>query len=196
MRRDADGERRRTRVMHAVTLEAPRPLGVSSPSFASVAEELLDDVYGYLLYLTKNWAVAEDLTSETFEAALRKWRRFDPSRGTPRAWLLAIARSTALDWFRADSRRRRREERSYAAEPSRDDAESFGERLGVSPALEEALLSLSAGEREVVFLRVVLDLEGEATARLLGITTTAVSTRLSRALTKLEERMSGHDLVA
>jgi RNA polymerase sigma-70 factor (ECF subfamily) len=164
-----------------------------APTFAAIAEEFLDDVYGYLLYFTKNWAVAEDLTGETFEAALRKWRRFDPERGTPRAWLLAIARTTALDWFRADARRRKREERAESSE--RRDAEStFAE--GLSPELQESLLALSAGEREVVALRIVLDLDGDETARLLGISTTAVSTRLSRALSKLEERMRDHDLVA
>ncbi len=150
-----------------MTFDAPRPLDAPTPSFAAVAEELLDDVYGYLLYLTKNWAVAEDLTGETFEAAFKKWRRFDPRRGQPRAWLLAIARSTALDWFRADARRRKREERAEATEPSRRDARSFGE--GLSPELEEGLLALTAGEREVVALRIVLDLDGEATARLLGV---------------------------
>ena len=103
--------------MHTVTLDAPRAAQATKPTFATVAEELLDDVFGYLLYLTKNRAVAEDLTSETFEAALRKWRRFDANRGTPRAWLLSIARTTALDWFRADARRRRREERAEAAFP-------------------------------------------------------------------------------
>ena len=179
--------------MHAVTLDAPRSAETTAPSFAAVAEELLDDVYGYLLYLTKNWAVAEDLTGETFEAAFKKWRRFDPRRGTPRAWLLAIARTTALDWFRADSRRRRREERADAAEPRRDNESAFGE--GLSPALEEGLRALTAGEREVVALRVVLDLDSEETARLLGITPTAVSTRLGRALAKLEERMREHDVV-
>ena len=178
-----------------MTLDTPRPVDAATPSFAAVAEELLDDVYGYLLYLTKNWAVAEDLTSETFEAAFRKWRRFDARRGTPRAWLLAIARTTALDWFRSDARRRRREERAEAAAPSpRATDESFGE--GLSPALEESLRALSAGEREVVVLRVVLDLDGEETARVLGISATAVSTRLQRALTKLEERMRDHDVVA
>ena len=156
--------------MHAVTLDAPRSVEAAAPSFATVAEELLDDVYGYLLYLTKNWAVAEDLTSETFEVAFKKWRRFDPRRGTPRAWLLAIARTTALDWFRADTRRQQREERADAANPRRD-GEGFGE--GLSPALEEGLRALTAGEREVVALRVVLDLDGEETALLLGITPTA-----------------------
>ena len=192
--RDANGAQRRTGVVHAVTIDAPRQIQATTPSFAAVSEELLDDVYGYLLYLTKNWAVAEDLTGETFEAAFKKWRRFDPSRGTPRAWLLAIARSTALDWFRADARRRKREERAEAADPRVPDAGSFGE--GLSPELAESLLALSAGEREVVALRIVLDLDGEETARLLGVTSTAVSTRLSRALSKLEERMRDHDAVA
>jgi len=176
-----------------VTFETSRPASAAVPTFAAVAEELLDDVYGYLLYLTKNWAVAEDLTSETFEAALKKWRRFDPARGTPRAWILAIARSTALDWFRSDARRRKREERAEAAERRAEDS-TFGE--SISPELQECLQALSAGEREVVALRIVLDLDGEETARLLGITTTAVSTRLSRALLKLEERMRAHDIVA
>ena len=176
-----------------MTLDAPRPLDSTTSSFATVAEELLDDVYGYLLYLTKNWAVAEDLTGETFEAAFKKWRRFDPGRGTPRAWLLAIARSTALDWFRADARRRKREERAGAMERS-GELTTFGE--GFSAELAASLQWLSAGEREVLALRVVLDLDGEETARLLGISVTAVSTRLSRALSKLEERMRDHDVVA
>jgi len=178
--------------MHAVTLDAPRRASAASPSFAAVAEELLDDVYGYLLYLTKNWALAEDLTGETFETALRRWRKFDPRRGTPRAWLLAIARSTALDWFRADARRRRREERAEAGDPRAVDEPTFGE--GFSPELEEGLRLLTAGEREVIALRVVLELDGEATARLLDISETAVSTRLHRALGKLEERMRQDDV--
>jgi RNA polymerase sigma-70 factor (ECF subfamily) len=183
--------RRRSSDVHAVTL--PAPSRTAAPTFASVAESCLDDVFGYLLYLTRNRAVAEDLTGETFETALRRWRRFDARRGSPRAWLLAIARSTALDWFRADSRRKRREERASANEPQDSVHEVFE---GFSPALEAGLRELSAGEREVVALRVVLELDGEETARLLGISPTAVSTRLHRALAKLEERMREHDVVA
>jgi RNA polymerase sigma-70 factor (ECF subfamily) len=177
-----------------VTLDTPRRANTAAPSFAAVAEELLDDVYGYLLYLTKNWALAEDLTNQTFESAFRRWRRFDPHRGTPRAWLLAIARTTALDWFRAEARRLRREERAGAGDLREEREQALGE--GFSPALEEGLRSLTAGEREVIALRIVLELDGEETARLLGITPTAVSTRLHRALGKLEERMRDHDVVA
>ena len=63
---------------------------------------------------------------------------------------------------------------------------------GLSPELEAALASLSAGEREVIALRILLELDGDEAARVLGISPTAVSTRLSRALTKLEERMTVH----
>ncbi len=66
--------------------------------------------------------------------------------------------------------------------------ERFGE--GLSPVLETALAALSAGEREVLALRIVLELDGDATARVLGISATAVSTRLSRALKRLEEKVN------
>ena len=128
-----------------MTVDAPRPRESSIPSFASVAEACLDDVFGYLLYLTKNRALAEDLTGETFERALRRWRRFDPRRGSPQTWLLAIARSTALDWFRADARRRRREERAAVVEPHGTHQEPLGE--GFSPTLEAALRGARPGAR-------------------------------------------------
>jgi RNA polymerase sigma-70 factor, ECF subfamily len=163
---------------HPVAVRAPRNL-------AEAAEAHLDDVLGYLLYLTRDRETAEDLTSATFEKALRLWARFDARRGTARTWLLGIARTTALDWFRAETRRRKREQ--AAALPERVD-EAFAE--GLSPALEAALAALSAGEREVLALRVVLELDGDATARVLGISPTAVSTRLSRALKRLEERVN------
>ena len=161
-----------------LTMRAPRTL-------AEAAEEHLDDVYGYLLYLTRDRETAEDLAGSTFEKAVRLWSRFDPHRGSARTWLLGIARTTALDWFRSESRRRRREE--AAALPERVE-EAFVE--GLSPELETALATLSAGEREVLALRIVLELDGEATARVLGISPTAVSTRLSRALKRLEERVN------
>ena len=155
--------------------------------FATVCEENLDGVFGYLLYLTGNRTVAEDLAAETFERALRRFRRYDPRRGTARAWLLTLARSTALDHFRSEQRRRRREGTFALLESDVDEGDVFGH--GFSPPLEAALQSLSAGEREVVALRVLLDLEGETAARLLGISPTACSTRLHRALQKLEERV-------
>jgi RNA polymerase sigma-70 factor (ECF subfamily) len=171
------------RAVNAVTTSWPG-LRVDRPSFSAVAESELDAVHRYLLFLTGNRAVAEDLTGETFEKAFRSWRRFDPYRGTARVWLCRIARSTALDHFRSEERRRRREER-YARDAMESEDSDFG-----SGVLEAALTRLSPAEREVVALRVLLELDGPTTARLLGISATACSTRLSRALQRLEEMMS------
>jgi RNA polymerase sigma factor (sigma-70 family) len=160
----------------------------SAEDFAEAARRHLDDVHAFLVYLTGDRAVAEDLTAETFARALERWHRFDPRRGGARTWLCQLARSAALDHFRAEDRRRRREGR-YAVAELRESAEPvFGE--GLSPALERALAQLSAAEREVVALRIVLELDGEGAARVLGISTTACSTRLSRALAKLEKEVS------
>jgi RNA polymerase sigma-70 factor (ECF subfamily) len=153
------------------------------------AERHLDDVYGYLAYLTGDRSLAEDLAAETFERATRLWHRFDESRGSARTWLCQLARTVALDHFRSERRRTRREQ-VYARGLAAAEEGRFAE--GLSPALEAALGRLSAGEREAIALRVVLDLDGETAARVLGISVTACSTRLSRALAKLEKELEAH----
>ena len=153
-------------------------------TFSQAAESHLDDVYGYLSWFTGDRDAADELTGETFERALRLWHRFDPQRGSARTWLCQVARTVALDHFRSEKRRVRREE--LAASPERVDVR-FAE--GLSPDLDAALGALSAGEREVVALRVVLDLDAGTAARVLGISPTNCTTRLNRALKKLEEAL-------
>jgi RNA polymerase sigma factor (sigma-70 family) len=154
-------------------------------TFAQAAEEHLDDVYGYLAWFTGDRDAADDLAGETFERALRLWHRFDPQRGSARTWLFQVARTTALDHFRSERRRTRREQ--LASVPERYE-ERFAEGLAVD--LQAALGALSAGEREVVALRVVLDLDASSASRILGISPTNVTTRLNRALKKLEEALN------
>src|SRR5262245_28155059 len=154
-------------------------------SFAQAAEKHLDDVYGYLAWFTGDRFAAEDLAGETFERALRLWHRFDERRGSARTWLCQVARTVALDHFRSERRRLHREE--LAARP-----EGYEEPLveGLSPELESAMRGLTAGEREVIALRIVLDLDAATAASVLGISPTNCTTRLNRALTKLEEAMN------
>ena len=156
--------------------------------FAQAAREHLSAVHAYVAYLVGNRSVAEDLTATAFEKALRNWSRFDPKRASARTWLCAIARGVALDHFSAEDRRRRRED-AYALRQEFEIAEPwFGD--GLSPELESALATLSAGEREVIALRVLLEMEAETAAHLLGISRSACSMRLSRALEKLSERVA------
>src|SRR5436305_15148952 len=153
-------------------------------TFEQAAERHLDDVYGYLAWFTGDRFVAEDLAGETFERALRLWHRYDPARGSARTWLCQVARTVALDHFRSERRRTRREQ--LAAVPERFE-ERFAE--GLAPDLQAALAVLSAGEREVVALRIVLDLDAGTAASVLGISTSNCTTRLNRALRKLEEAL-------
>src|SRR3954466_9521520 len=106
--------------VNAVTssIDAP-PLFGGRPGFAEVAAEQLDAVFRYLVYLTGDRSAAEDLTAETFENAFRSWRRSAPRRCPPPTWprrgslpacLCCQAHRVAVDWYRAEPRRRRRED--------------------------------------------------------------------------------------
>ena len=154
-----------------------------------MAEDHLDGVHRYLLLLTADSPLAEDLAAETFEKALRAWRRYDPRRASERTWLCRIARSVALDYFRREARRRRREEHFVSDSVWQEEPLVPG---AFSAELEAALGSLTAAEREVIALRIVLDLDADAAAHVLGISRSACSMRLARALRKLEERMEAH----
>jgi RNA polymerase sigma-70 factor (ECF subfamily) len=167
----------------STSVDAP-PMRAARQSFEEVAADQLDAVYRYLVLMTGDRSAAEDLAAETFEKAFRSWRRFDPRRGAPRTWLCQIARTTAIDWFRAETRRKKREE-TYSREL--DDTADLMD--GLPGPLEQAVRELSPAEREVVALRVLLELDGPSAARVLGISQTACSTRLSRALKNLEERI-------
>ncbi len=69
-------------------------------------DSALDDVYGYLLRRCGSAPIAEDLTSETFIAAVDAVQRDRvPSLST--AWLITVARNKLVDhWRRAERDRR------------------------------------------------------------------------------------------
>ena len=175
--------------MNALPATLGPPRAVGAPPFADVVAEHLDAVYRYLVYLTGDRNAAEVLTAETFEKAFRTWRRQDRRR----------KRATHLALPDRPLRRRRLVPRRGAPPAARGDVRAgprssleetvFAE--GLSPELELALRRLTPAEREVVALRVLLELDGPSAARVLGISQTACSTRLSRALKRLEEEM-GH----
>src|SRR3954454_3918070 len=58
---------------------------------------LIKRVYAYVAYRIGHGADAEDVTSATFERALRYRDSFDPRRGDPASWLIGIARRCIAD---------------------------------------------------------------------------------------------------
>jgi RNA polymerase sigma-70 factor, ECF subfamily len=154
-------------------------------------EPLLRRVYAYVLYRVGDQTSAEDITSETFERALRYRDRYDEQKGEPIAWLLGIARNCIYD-----AQLRTPPEAPTATEPALPgvDAEVV-ERL----ALEQALGTLSSFDQELLALRYGADLRVREIANLLERKTNAVEVGLSRARTRLAaalesaERDSGAD---
>ena len=63
------------------------------------------------------------------------------------------------------------------------------------PRSRAGLGRLSAADREVIALRVLLELDAGEAARLLEITPTACTTRLSRALARLAAEVESHEHV-
>jgi RNA polymerase sigma factor (sigma-70 family) len=171
---------------HRVYAADAPPRSAAGPTLADAAERHLDAVHRYLSGIVGDAALAEELTAETFARAVGLWRRYDPARGTPLVYLCRIARSTALDHMRAEGRRRRRETRWWATQP-RDAPPPAA--IGLPADLRAALARLTPAEREVVALRVVLDLDGTAAAEVLGVSATACSSLLHRALTKLRREV-------
>ena len=142
-------------------------------------EPLIRRVYAYVAYRVGDGPDAEDLTSETFERALRYRKSYDPRKGEPVAWLLGIAKRCV------DGRGPRMEYASEDLDEGRTDdlEEDAVRRLTVASAVS----TLDDRDRELIALRYGADLTARQIAELLGARTNAIEVALHRALGRLRE---------
>jgi RNA polymerase sigma-70 factor (ECF subfamily) len=152
-------------------------------TFAEAYDNHVADVYAFFVYRVGRRADADDLTQVTFERALRAWGRYDPERGAPLTWLLAIGRNVLIDHWRAD--RSANHESLDAEERHEPAAPGPEQRLGPDAELERALQLLSARDRELVALRFGGGLTGPEMAEEMGMELNAVQQALSRALRRM-----------
>ena len=118
--------------------------------------------------------LAEDLVAEAFARAWATWPRVR-RHPAPRAWIVRTALNTRVSWWR-----RRRHEVALGDHDSRD-AGATGSG-GLDPALLAVLRQLPRRQREVIALRVFLDLDTATTAKTLGIAPGTVTAHLARAV--------------
>jgi len=166
-------------------IEPSKTAVLDGTAFDELFERCASDVHGYALSLLGDRASAEDVTALAFERLYRSRSRLDRRRGTPRAWLFAIARNAALDELR---RRRRRPQLLADADPS--DAPSLDdavEQMERRAAVRAGLAALPLREREIVLLKFHGQLPNSELARVLGISESNAGTRLHRALTHLRQ---------
>lgn len=133
-------------------------------------------VYGWLLRIVRNSAVAEDLTIETFWRIYRAHARFDPKRGFE-AWARSIATHAALDWLRAQK-------------PVAELAVEVAAPMSGDPAIaaeirlktQQAFSHLPPKLRIAAVLAVIEEVPHKEIAEALGISVPAVKVRVFRAL--------------
>jgi RNA polymerase sigma factor (sigma-70 family) len=140
-------------------------------------EPLIRRVYAYAAYRLGDGPDAEDVTSETFERALRYKKSYDPRKGEPVAWLLGIAKRCIDGSY---SSTEFASEDIDAPDPS-DLEEDTIRRLNVSRAVE----TLDERDRELIALRYGADLTARQIAELLDARTNAIEVALHRALGRL-----------
>ena len=147
---------------------------------------LIRRVYAYAAYRIGAGPDAEDVTSETFERALRYRDSFDPNRGDPVAWLIGIARRCIADAaMKRETTMADLPERSFEGQ---DDASL--DRL----ELRAAVAQLDERNRELVALRYGADLTARQIGELLDLKTNAVEVALHRALSRLRHELEVEDV--
>jgi RNA polymerase sigma factor (sigma-70 family) len=128
-----------------------------------------------------NMTLAEDQTAEAFARAWASWRKVS-HHPAPTAWVVRTALNAGASWWR-----RRSKETALACH---DVVAVDGQRTGLDTAVLTALRRLPARQREVIVLRVFLDLDIDTTARQLGIAPGTVRAHLSRAFTALRNELT------
>jgi RNA polymerase sigma-70 factor, ECF subfamily len=161
----------------------PQPPAPTDPVLG-IYRVALPQVYGYLLPRCGSAAVAEDLTSETFLAAVNASRQGSLSEVST-AWLVGVARHKLVDYWR----RLEREQRSLAAaEATVVDVDDPWDEWLDTEAAYAALAHLSIPQRSALTLRYLDGLSVADVAAHLGRTVHGTETLLARSRAALRRR--------
>lgn len=164
---------------------------------ADVYRRYASDVFRYVVGVTGDRALGQDLTSETFVRAL-KYAHTYSDRGLPaRAWLVTIARNLVRDHMRSAYQRKAE---LLGLRPGGDivpavdgsaDPERAAVRRELAEHLSQAMAELSVDQRECLHLRFFAGRSVAETARALNRNEQAVRAVQHRALRKLRQLLNG-----
>jgi RNA polymerase sigma-70 factor (ECF subfamily) len=158
----------------------PHPTPHQRQALVDLYDEALPDVYGYLAARCGSAAIAEDLTSETFLAAVDAVQRGAVPELTV-AWLIGVARHKLVDHWRRLEREHR-----HAEEPAApvDDWDVELDRLTARTTLH----ALGGHHRSALTLRYLDGLPVREVAACLGRTEGATEVLLVRAKAAFRSR--------
>ena len=149
--------------------------------FADFYRSARDDCLRIVLVNVGNRTLAEDLVAEGFSRAWASWRKVR-QHPAPRAWVVRAALNMHVSWWR----RRRRE----VGLDGHDVVAPADPGTALNRPMTAALRRLPVRQREVITLRVLLDLDTETTARVLGISPGTVRAHLHRGLAAMRSEFT------
>lgn len=155
-------------------------MGTQRLDFAEFYGSFRDDCLRTVLVIVGDQDSAQELVAEAFARACASWRTLS-KHPAPAAWVVRTALNLNI------SRWRRRPEVPVpdpgllAGRP----AAATAAQEPFDPQIRAALLRLPARQRQVIALRLILDLDTSGTAQVLGITPNTVMAHMARALATL-----------
>jgi RNA polymerase sigma-70 factor (sigma-E family) len=155
-------------------------MGTQRPDFAEFYRRSKDECLFTVLLSVGDKDTAQDLVAEAFARAWASWRTVS-RHPAPAAWVVRTALNANISRWR----RRRREVPIPDPAAIADLASPDGPSGPVDPRIMAALLRLPARQRQVVALRLFLDLDTGRTAEALGIAPGTVQAHLGRAIATL-----------
>src|SRR5215813_2090166 len=142
-------------------------------------------VYRFVLRLTNDSSLAEDIVNEVF---IDVWRRANGFKGKSQVstWLLAIARNKALSAMRARVDEQLDDEMATAIADPADDAETTVNERDRSAIVQQCLSQLSALHREVLDLVYYHEKSVDEVAEIVGAPANTVKTRMFYARKRMQ----------
>ena len=160
-------------------------MGSQRLDFAEFYRQSRDECLRSVLISIGDQDMAQELVAEAFARACASWRTVS-RHPTPAAWVVRTALNLNISRWR-----RRRREVPVADPGTITDGPGGGAPAGaVDPQLMTALMRLPTRQRQVVALRLVLDLDTARTAQVLGITPNTVMAHMARALATLRRDLT------
>lgn len=156
-------------------------------AFAGLYQRHADKVYRYLLVRVNNVHDAQDLTSQTFLAAMENIHTYREYNSFI-AWLLGIARNKAADHYRRKRPEIELESAEHLQEGNMPD-EIIGQRLQIEQVARK-LQTTSPERAEALTLRLFAGLEVAEIAQLLGKSEASVRMLVYRGLQDLQTQLN------